>query len=148
MRRIAAIVSLMILVASGLPSAQAGEAETIEGINKAAAALDQAFERQDKDAVKRLMTPDHVAVTPYYDGPQTVADQLGSLAELKYEQKFVGKPAITVLGADAAMRTFKAELKGSFEGKPIASKVFVSEVWVKADGAWVEKFYQVTALKP
>jgi ketosteroid isomerase-like protein len=148
MRTIAAIVSLMILVAAGLPAARAGEAETVGAISKAAAALDQAFERQDQEAVKRLMTPDHIAVTPYYDGVQTVADQLASLPDLQYEQKADGKPPITVLGPDAAMRTFTADLKGSLSGKSIASKVFVSEVWVKADGAWVEKFYQVTTLQP
>jgi hypothetical protein len=38
------------------------------------------------------------------------------------------------------MRTFKAELNGSFEGKPIASKVFVSEVWVKRDGVGPRSF--------
>jgi ketosteroid isomerase-like protein len=148
MRKIAAIVSLTILVTAGLSPARAGEAETIDAIIKAAAALDQAFERQDTQAVKDLMTPDHVAVTPYYDGPQTVADQVGSLPKLKYEQTIDGKPTVAVLCSDAAARTFKAELNGSFEGKPIASKVFVSEIWVKRDGAWAEKLYQVTALKP
>jgi ketosteroid isomerase-like protein len=148
MRKIAAIVSLTILVASGLSPACAGEAKTVDAIIKAAAALDQAFEQQDSKAVKTLMTPDHVAVTPFYDGPQTVADQLASLPQLKYEQKIDGEPAVAVLCSDAAVRTFTAELKGSFEGNPIASKVYVSEVWVKRDGAWAEKFYQVTALKP
>ncbi len=148
MRKIAAIVSLTILVTAGLSPARAGEAETIDAIIKAAAALDQAFERQDTKAVKDLMTPDHVAVTPYYDGPQTVADQVGSLPKLKYEQTIDGKPTVAVLCSDAAARTFKAELNGSFEGKPIASKVYVSEIWVKRDGAWAEKLYQVTALKP
>jgi ketosteroid isomerase-like protein len=148
MRKIAAIVSLAILVASGLSPARAGEAETIDAIIKAAAALDQAFERQDSKAVKTLMAPDHVAVTPCYDGPQTVGDQLASLPQLKYEQKIDGRPTVAVLCSDAAMRTFKAKLNGSFEGKPIASKVFVSEVWVKRDGGWAEKLYQVTALKP
>ncbi len=148
MRKIAAIVSLTILVTAGLSPARAGEAETIDAIVKAAAALDQAFEAQDTKAVTDLMTPDHVAVTPYYDGPQTVADQLGSLPKLKYEQTIDGKPTVAVLCSDAAARTFKAELNGSFEGKPIASKVYVSEIWVKRDGAWAEKLYQVTALKP
>lgn len=148
MRKIAAIVSLTILVTAGLSPARAGEAETIDAIVKAAAALDQAFEAQDTKAVTDLMTPDHVAVTPYYDGPQTVADQLGSLPKLKYEQTIDSKPTVAVLCSDAAARTFKAELNGSFEGKPIASKVFVSEIWVKRDGAWAEKLYQVTALKP
>jgi len=148
MRKIAAIVSLTILVTAGLSPARAGEAETIDAIVKAAAALDQAFEAQDTKAVTDLMTPDHVAVTPYYDGPQTVADQLGSLPKLKYEQTIDSKPTVAVLCSDAAARTFKAELNGSFEGKPIASKVHVSEIWVKRDGAWAEKLYQVTALKP
>jgi ketosteroid isomerase-like protein len=148
MRKIAAIVSLTILVTAGLSPARAGEAETIDAIVKAAAALDQAFEAQDTKAVTDLMTPDHVAVTPYYDGPQTVADQLGSLPKLKYEQTIDSKPTVAVLCSDAAARTFKAELNGSFEGKPIASKVYVSEIWVKRDGAWAEKLYQVTALKP
>jgi ketosteroid isomerase-like protein len=148
MRKIAAIVSLTILITAGLSPARAGEAETIDAIVKAAAALDQAFEAQDTKAVTDLMTPDHVAVTPYYDGPQTVADQLGSLPKLKYEQTIDSKPTVAVLCSDAAARTFKAELNGSFEGKPIASKVYVSEIWVKRDGAWAEKLYQVTALKP
>ena len=148
MRKIAAIVSLTILVTDGLSPARAGEAETIDAIVKAAAALDQAFEARGTKAVTDLMTPDPVAVTPYYDGPQTVADQLGSLPKLKYEQTIDSKPTVAVLCSDAAARTFKAELNGSFEGKPIASKVFVSEIWVKRDGAWAEKLYQVTALKP
>lgn len=148
MRRIVAILSLVALVAGGLSQVQAGEAETVDEINKAAAALDQAFERQDVEVVRSLMTPDHIAVTPYYDGVQSVADQLASLPELKYEQTVVGHVAVALIGPDAAMRTFTAELKGSFEDKPIAADVFVSEVWVKRDGAWQERFYQVTTLKP
>jgi hypothetical protein len=50
MRKIAAIVSLTILVTAGLSPARAGEAETIDAIVKAAAALDQAFEAQDTKA--------------------------------------------------------------------------------------------------
>ena len=148
MRLVAVIVSLMIIGASSLLPARASEAETLDAINKAAAALDQAFERQDKEAVTKLMTPDHVAVTPYYDGVQTVPDKLGSLPELKDGRTVLGEVAVTQLGPDAAMRTFTAKLDGSFKGKPIPADVFVSEVWVKRDGAWQEKFYQVTTLKP
>ena len=43
MRMLAAMVSLMILAATGLVEARAGDAETIEAINEAAAALDRAF---------------------------------------------------------------------------------------------------------
>ena len=89
MRR-AAILSFLIVSALGAFAARAGDAETIDAINKAAAALDAAFEKDDAGAIKQLMTPDHIAVTPYYDGPQSVADQTSSLPDLDYGQKIVG----------------------------------------------------------
>jgi ketosteroid isomerase-like protein len=147
MSGLAAIFSLMILAAIGFVEARASDAETIAAINEAAAALDKAFEKQDVETVKKLMTPDHVAVTPYYDGVQTVADQIVSLPDLKYGQTVIGEVTVELLDSDAALRTFAAKLEGSFKGRSIPRRVFVSEIWVKHDGTWQEKFYQVTALK-
>jgi hypothetical protein len=47
-----------------------------------------------------------------------------------------------------ALRTFSAELKGTFQGKPLPPRVFATELLVKRDGKWVERFYQVTTLEP
>jgi hypothetical protein len=93
------------------------------------------------------MTPDHVAVTPYYDGPQSIDDQIASLPDLKYEQTNLGEVAVALLGPDLAQRSFSAALDGTFKGKPIPRQVFVSELWVKGEGGWQEKFYQVTAMR-
>ena len=101
----------------------------------------RAFEQNDKAAIKALMTPDHISVTPYYDGPQTTDDQIASLPELKWDQKIVGDVKASLLGD--ALRTFTADLKGSLKGK-----VFATEILVKRDGKWIERFYQVTTLKP
>lgn len=90
MRSRIALLLLFILAAAGLVEARAADAETIAEVNKAAAALDQAFEQQNVEAVKQLMTPDHVAVTPYYPGPQNVDEQIASLSDLKYAQTIVG----------------------------------------------------------
>ena len=147
MRRRAAILSVLILSALCASAAFAGEAGEIAAINKAAAALDAAFEKDDVTTVKQMMTPGHIAVTPYYDGPQSVADQAASLPDLQYEQKIVGDVSVALLGPDTALRSFTAELNGSFKGRPIPRRVFVSAIWVTQDGAWVEKFYQVTALR-
>jgi len=146
MRSRAILFSLVMLAATGMPEAKAGEAEIIAEVNKAAEALDEAFERQDADAIKQLMAPDHLAVTPYYDGPQNVAEQLATPAELHYSQTNLDEAAVTLLGPDAALRTFRARLDGTFKGKPIAPNVYVSQLLVKRDGAWMERFYQVTAL--
>jgi ketosteroid isomerase-like protein len=147
MRILAVVFSLIALAAAGISAARAGDAETIDAINQAAAKLDKAFEQQDAATIKQLMTPDHVAVTPYYDGPQSVDDQIASLPDLKYEQTNLGEVAVALLGPDLAQRSFSAELDGAFKGRPFLRQVFVSELWVKGDGGWQEKFYQVTAMR-
>ena len=139
---------LILVATAALSQAVAGEAETIEAINASSNALDKAFEQNDKAAIKALMTPDHISVNSYYDGPQTTDDQIASLPELKWEQKIVGGVQVPLLGNDAALRTFTADLKGSFKGKPLPATVFATEVLVKHDGKWIDRFYQGTTLKP
>jgi ketosteroid isomerase-like protein len=143
-----AILSLVILVAVGAFRAEAGDADTIAAINASSNALDKAFGERDIATIKALMTPDHVTVTPYYDGPHSVDDQIASLADLDYGQTIVGEPSVALLGPDVALRTFIAELKGSFKGKPVPARAFVNETLVKRDGKWIERFFQVTTLKP
>ena len=139
---------LAFALAAGIASANAGEPATVAAINAASVALDDAFERQTAEDIKRMMTADHIAVTPYYETPQTVAQQIASLPELKYKQTNTGEVKVVVLGPDAGMRTFTARLDGTYKGKTIPSDVFVTSIIVREDGQWREKFYQVTALQP
>jgi ketosteroid isomerase-like protein len=147
MRTLAAVLSLMIVAASGLGEARAA-AETVTAIHASSDALDDAFEKSDVASIKALMTPDHITVTPYYDGPQSVDDQIASLPEPDWKQTIVGDVAVAFLAPDVAMRTFTAGLKGSFKGKPLPKQVYATEILVQRDGKWVERFYQVTTLKP
>ncbi len=145
MRNLVIAISLAIL-ALGSAQARAEDAEIVAAINQAADALDKAFEQQDAKAIYDLVTADHIAVTPYYDGPQSVSDQIGSLPELKYDQENLDEPEVTLLADDVALRTFTAKLKGTYEGRPIPSLVYITSVMVKSDDGWKERFYQVTAL--
>jgi ketosteroid isomerase-like protein len=146
--RTTGFVLVLLCLAAGLSQARAGDAETIAAINAAAAALDNAFERQSADEIKHMMTADHIAVTPYYDAPQTVAEQIATLPELKYEQTNIGPVKVDVLGPDAGMRTFTARLDGTYQGKPIPSPAFVTAIMVRQNGQWKERFYQITAVQP
>jgi ketosteroid isomerase-like protein len=128
-------------------SVSADDVATIEAIDNAAGELDEAFVKQDAEAITSLTTPDHVAVTHYYGEPTTVAAQIASLPELKYEQTNLTEPTVKLLGPDAAMRTFTAKLDGTFKGESLSARVFVTQIMQKLDGKWREKFYQVTALK-
>ena len=139
---------LAFVLAAGIAGANAGEPATVAAINAAAAALDDAFERQSAEDIKRMTTADHIAVTPYYETPQTAAQQIASLPELKYKQTNTGEVKVVVLGPDAGMRTFTARLDGTYKGKMIPPDVFVTSIMVREDGRWREKLYQVTALQP
>ena len=138
---------LAFVLAAGIAGANAGEPATVAAINAAAAALDDAFERQSAEDIKRMTTADHIAVTPYYETPQTAAQQIASLPELKYKQTNTGEVKVVVLGPDAGMRTFTARLDGTYKGKMIPPDVFVTSIMVREDGQSREKLYQVTALE-
>ncbi len=147
MRTLAALLTLMLFSSVWLSEANAIDAETIAAINASSNALTDAFAERDVETIKSLMTSDHVSVTPYHDGPQSIDDQIASLSELDFVHTIVGKPSIALLAPDVALRTSIADLKGSFRGKPLPSRAFVNETWVKHDGKWVERFYQITTLK-
>lgn len=134
--------------AAFLSEANATDADTVAAVNASSNALDEAFTKKDVATIKALMTADHLTVTPYYDGPQTVADQLASLGEYDWSQTIVGEPDVTLLAPDVALRTFTAKLKGTFQGKKLPPRVFATELLVKRDGKWVEGLYQVTTLNP
>ena len=148
MRYVATALILVALNFGVSIAARADDVATIEAIDNAAGKLDEAFVKQDAEAIESLTTPDHVAVTHYYGEPTTVAAQIASLPELKYEQTNLTEPTVKLLGEDFAMRTFTAKLDGSFKGESLSSRVFVTQIMQKLDGKWREKFYQVTALKP
>ncbi len=147
MRKTVAVFCLIILAVTTACS-QPGDVATIEAIDNAAAKLDEAFETGDAETIKSLMTPDHIAVSPYYGAPQTVAEQIASLGDFEYAQTDVGEPTVTLLGSDVAIRTGIVDLKGSYQGKPLPARVFATEIMVKREGKWLERVYQATALTP
>jgi len=147
MRRLATVFSLMLLASASFSSAKASDAETIAAINASSNALDSAFAARDIDAIRALMTPDHLTVTPYYDGPQSVDDQIASLPDLDYGETIISGPTVVLLAPDVALRTFVAGLTGSFKGAPLPAHAFVNETLVRRDGKWIERFFQITTLK-
>jgi ketosteroid isomerase-like protein len=135
--------NLLAVLAAGLSLGMGGAAHEVE---KALAELNEAFAKQDRDAIRRLMTDDHVAVTGYYAGPQTRDEQLKSLGDLKLTEYKVGKLKVAPLGKEAVLVTYPLSLKGTFRGKAVPARNFASAVWVRQGGRWLERFYQETPL--
>jgi uncharacterized protein (TIGR02246 family) len=116
-------------------------------VEKAITTLNEAFQKRDAEAIKPLLTEDHVAVTVYYGGPQAVRDQLASLPDLKLTEYAAGKLQVTLLGKDAALVTYELAMNGTFKGKEVPRKSYASAVWVNRGGKWLELHYQQTPLE-
>ena len=138
---------LTVLVAGLLIAAGAGKEEGAgKDIEQAMQSLNDAFAKGDAAAIRRLTADEHVAITPYYGGPLPKAEQLKNLGDLKVPDYKAGEIKVTVLTKDAALVTYPLTQKGTYKGKPVAVRNFVSAVWVNRDGKWLEASYQETPL--
>lgn len=137
-----------VISANVSASAQESDVAVVEAVDEVVGKLDEAFEARDASAIKSLMTPDHLSVTPYYGTPQSVDDVISSVPDLKYRQTDLSEPEVVMLGPNAAMRTLTGKVDGTFKGKVFSEKVFITSIVVNEDGRWLEKFCQVTHLAP
>ena len=143
-RSLALAAALAIAAAS--PSF-ADEAADIAAIEAQRTALGRAYENGEAEAIRGLMTPDQRSVTFVYDGPQTVDEQVATFKDHKVEVYDAIPATVDMLGPDAALVTTEQSYRGTYKGNPLPGRVFVSEVWVKVDGAWLQKFYQETIIE-
>ncbi len=115
-------------------------------VETAITTLNEAFHNRDADRIKALMTDDHLAVTTYYGGPLNKNEQVKSLPDHQFAEYSPGKIEVTMLGRDAALVRYILVQKGTYKGKPLPARSYVSAVWVRRAGKWQEAFYQETPL--
>ena len=144
-RSLAALLTCVFLAFPAFADARLAD---VEAIDNAVGELDEAFAQKNADTITALMTEDHLAVLPYRPGPQTVDQLIATLPRSEIKQTDLSEPTVVFLGPDSAMRTLTAKFEGSYEGKPVDSKVFITSIMTKKDGKWLESFYQVTTLAP
>ncbi len=137
----------MALTVTTMLPAFADEATDIAAIKAGVTALGEAFVKRDADSIRAMMTPDHLAVAFVYKGPLTVDEEIASLPDLKMEIYDAIPPTVSLLGPDAALVTGEQSYRGTFQGNPLPERVFMSEVWVRVDGKWMQKFYQETVME-
>lgn len=142
------LAALLTCVFLTLPAFADERLADVEAIDDAVGRLDEAFEADDPETLKELMTEDHIAVLPYRPGPETVEQMIAELPKIDIKQTDLSEPTVVFLGPDSAMRTLTAKYKGSYDGEKVDSKVFITSIMTKKDGKWLESFYQVTTLAP
>ncbi|MCP4385319.1 MAG: nuclear transport factor 2 family protein [Hyphomicrobiales bacterium] len=106
-----------------------------------------AFVDGDRDAIEALMVPGNVAITEFYGGPVGYRQQLDTLSDLKYESYERHDVDVVLLAPDAAYASHEVAVEGTYRGTPLPPRFYVTEIWVKRDGAWMQELYQSTVIK-
>ena len=119
------------------------KADTAEEVERAVRTIQTAFNKGDVDALKRLMTEDHVTILTYAQFSNT-ADQLQVLADWKFTEYKMEGLKVKALTKDVALVSSQATIKGTYKGKEVPSPVQVAEVWIHRDGKWLQASYQET----
>jgi ketosteroid isomerase-like protein len=87
--------------------------EQAKEIEEALVKLSQAFKDRDVAVIKRLTTPDHIAITPFYGEPKARAEEIESLAEFQMTEYTEGKFDVRFLSKEVVLITYPLQLKGT-----------------------------------
>jgi Domain of unknown function (DUF4440) len=93
-----------------------------------------------------MITADHIAVIPEYGKPITFAERLATFDQYSVVKSAFTPTQVTVLGPSAVLVTYENSNQGSYAGKPLSPRVFVSQIWLKQDGKWLQQLYQETPI--
>ena len=133
----------LLIGTAALLVAALARADTADEVGRSVRAIQTAFNKGDADALKALMTEDHVTTLTYAQFA-SAADLLKVLPEFKMTEYKMDGLKVQALTKDVALASFHATIKGTYKGKEVPSPVRVVEVWIKRDGKWLEASYQET----
>jgi uncharacterized protein (TIGR02246 family) len=115
-----------------------------DDVRAVSAAWDEALIRNDASLVAGFMTDDWVYVGP--TGATPKADVIGWIVSGRlahHTMTVVGRDRVVVAGGVVVLTARKAS-SGTWDGTPYEADEWITEVYVRADGAWRCAFSQKT----
>jgi ketosteroid isomerase-like protein len=122
---------------------------TVEAeVRAVSAAWDEALVSNDASLIAGFVTDDWVYIGPA--GPTTKADIIGWIASGRLAHRrmtVVGLDRVTRAG-DAVLLTARKASSGLWDGAPYTADEWITEVYVRTDGAWRCTLSQKTEAAP
>lgn len=107
----------------------------------------EAFKKKDKQAYSNLLADDFVAVE---DDNQGMRNKSAAAAEIDgsvVRDYHLFALNVVPLDANAALVTYEITLDFPMTAQVRLKRVLVSEVWLKRNGQWKERYYQETHVR-
>src|SRR5262249_24977174 len=118
--------ALLTAIAMVVPTVHV-RADVAQEVERAVRTVQTAFNKGDVDTLKKLITADHTTILTYARFTNA-ADQLKVLADFKFAEYKIEGLKVKVLTKDVALVTYRATIKGTYQGKEVPSPVQVAEV--------------------
>ncbi len=134
---------IILIVLGSLLVVAEGRADVGKEVEKAKQVLQAAYNSRDVNVIQQGTTTDHLSITPLYQY-FSQADQLKTLSDVKFSSYEMKGLQVIPLTKEVVLLTFRADIKGTFRGSKMPSKVRVVETWVRRDGKWLQASYQST----
>jgi uncharacterized protein (TIGR02246 family) len=132
------------------------QASALQSANeiKGKGSLEEAILSMERRAWEAVKARDARAFTDLFAADGLMADSMGfstrdgflqTLPDLMIDQYMLNDVKVMMIDKNAALITYKADVKGSFKGKAFpANPMFVSSIWAKRDGKWMAVYHQET----
>jgi uncharacterized protein (TIGR02246 family) len=117
----------------------------VDEVERSVRSIQAAFDKKDREALLKLMTDDHESIMTF-DHTSNANELLKSLPDYNFSEYKISEQRIKFVTEEVAFASHHATIKGTFKGKEVPSPVYVTTVWLKRGGKWVEAFYQETPL--
>lgn len=153
MKKNLTLVVITLLAAAALCIAQTGATLKSKSKNAGGNSLDhmiinksketwEAYKSRNVAAMKALTAKDYVS-NPL-SGPSNLQQDIATIEKLTIESYTIDDPKVSMATKDVAILRYKCDQKGSFDGKPLISPVYATEVWVNRGGKWQIVSYSET----
>ena len=150
-----AVSSFAMAQAAPKADAKASQTSAGEPANPALSALLEAnvktewdaFQKKDKKAYGHLLADDFVAVEDDGQGQRTKAAVLGEIDRSNIYKYYLFAVKVIPLNPDAAQVTYELTMQFPLGAQNRLKRVLISELWVKRDGQWKQRYYQETRVR-
>jgi hypothetical protein len=156
-------LALLLALASCAPAQTPGKATPGESTQSPAASADasklaalleanvktewDAFQKKDRKAYGDLLADDFVAVENDGEGTRTKAAVLREIDRSNIYKYYLFAFKTVPLNPDAALVTYELTMQFPPGALVRLKRVLVSELWIKRDGRWKQRYYQETGVK-
>lgn len=106
-----------------------------------------AFKNRDKKSYSDLLADDFVAVEDDGEGTRTKSAATAEVDRSVVSQYSLFALKVLPLASNAALVTYELTMQFPPKATVRLKRVLVSEVWVKQNGEWKERYYQETHVR-